>query len=656
MSEEIEKTSDDKSEENESKSLDQDDISKLIDEMQSEENSSETEEQAEKTNDDEKKPESGEIKEDESVEPESNALNQDDISKLADEVQSEAKSSEGEETEDSTEHADKDNEGEKKAESEIPPDGNTQPEEGNDNTIKKKKVEEETGSQEPEEILGSEDQKEEKETDESDEKEDTEEDNGSFSGLDSDDENEIDGDPDPDTKSEIEKDQGDNEDKDDKSKEKDKDLDKRNIEGTDDGKATINKKAEKRFKGKGFKLLIACISSVVFVAVLLGIYLFFKKPGTNNKPEAATISGADTISAVDKIKVEKPYQAKQKAKQKNKYGAKLEEITNLRKELLIKEKEISDLIKNYKEGISEIENEILRVKQNYKIMSFSEAIKNKKIEFGMMTIKRRLEYIEKIDPPYKWLNYGIEELLYLKHKIEIDAQISSVISGIDMDKMIQEIDIVLRSYRTGIEKLEINGKNVELIPLEIIWKSIIDKEKFTAGNYEKTDRTVGINKPIHTNEENYNQMIWEEICNGDFKRKNEMTELSTQAAKCLSKWKHPDLFLNGISELPPEGAKYLLKWKGNWIGLNGVKELSPESAKHLFQWQGNWISLNGLSKISSGILNHLPQWQGKQLELMGLKYKGSKSEQAGLRSLAKWEKSGGKLYIPVKIRNVIKKF
>ena len=99
----------------------------------------------------------------------------------------------------------------------------------------------------------------------------------------------------------------------------------------------------------------------------------------------------------------------------------------------------------------------------------------------------------------------------------------------------------------------------------------------------------------------------------------------------------------------------LLKWQGNWICLNGVKKLSPEAAKHLFQWQGNWISINGISEISSGLLRHLPHWQGKKLELMGLKYKTGEDERAGLKSLAKWEKSGGKLYVPVKIRKVVNK-
>jgi hypothetical protein len=659
MSKETEKTSGQESEGKQSNTLGQDDISKLIDEMQGEENSSDTEDQAEKTTDDATKQESDETNDDEGEGEESSTLNQDDISKLIDEVQSEEKSSEAEVKEDTTENVEKDNEGEKNDENEMPEDENTQTAESNDDNVEEKEIEEKAGSQEKHEKSVGEDEKPEKKTDKKDKKEENdEEDNGSFKGLDSDDEIEIDGDPD--TEPDIEKNESNNEENDNKINKNDEDKDKKSEKDEGGGQAVILKDVKKRLKGNKFKLLITCILCVAFIAVLFGVYAYFKK------------SGAESINA------EETFQPKQIAKPGNKYSeeqtrqqikvyetkdiilsdsiiAKLEEITKLRNELLIKEGEIADLIMNYKNGISKMEDQILGLKQNNPINSFSVAIKNKKIEFGMMTIQRRLAYIEKIEPPYKWLNQGIEELLYLKRKIEIDARISRIISGIDMDKMIQEVDIVIQSYRNGIEKLEIDMKNVELMSLEMIWKRIIGKEKFTAENNTKTDEPLGINKPALKNEETNNRIIWEEICSGNFKRKNVMTKLSTEAAKCLSKWKHADLFLNGLSELSPNVTRYLLKWQGNWLCLNGVKKLSPEAAKNLFQWHGNWISLNGISEISSGLLRYLPQWQGKQLELMGLKYKKSKGERVGLKSLAKWEKSGGKLYIPVQIRKLINK-
>jgi len=645
-------TKDGKSESKESNDLNQDDISKLIDEVQGAENSSETEGQAEKTTNDKTKQEPDETKDDEIEDKEPSNLNQNDISMIIDEEQTEAKSSEVDEKKDTTEHVENDNEGEKSAEKDIPENENMKTPESNDD-VKEKDIEERAESQKNDKKPVGEDEKSEKEIDAENKREDDDEDNGSFKGLDSDDEVEIDGDHS--TEPDTEKKENDND-----NKIRKNDADKESEKDDSSGQAAKLKEVKKSSKGKRFKFFVSCIFSVVFIAALFGAYTFFKKSGTGN------------------INPEKPFQPEQIVKPEIKNNeelttqqikddetkdtilsdsitAKIDEITELRDELLIKEREIADLIKNYKNGISEMEDEILRVKQNQQMDSFSAAIKNKKIEFGMMTIQRRLAYIEKIDPPYKWLNQGIEELLYLKRKIEIDSRVNRVISGIDMDKMIQEINIVTQSYRTGIENLKIDMKNVELTSFEMIWKRIIDKEKFAVVNTEKGDGPVGRNKPALANEDKNNRIIWEEICSGNFKRKNEMTELSTKAAKCLSKWKHADLFLNRVSELSPEVAEYLLKWKGNWICLNGVKKLSPEAAKHLFQWQGNLISLNGLSQISSGLLKHLPQWKGKQLELMGLKYKRSKVEQVGLKSLAKWEKLGGKLYIPVQIRKAINK-
>ena len=394
---------------------------------------------------------------------------------------------------------------------------------------------------------------------------------------------------------------------------------------------------------------------------MFGLYTLFKKSGIDNEKSKKSFQPEQIAKPESKSSEDLNVQEIKNGKTKDiilndSIITKLDEITELKDQLVIKEREIADLIKNYKDGISEMEDEILWVKQNNQIDSFNIAIKNKKIEFGMMTIQRRLAYIEKINPPYRWLNQGIEELLYLKRKIKIDSRVSRVISGIDMDKLIQEVDIVTQSYHTGIENLKIDMQNIELTPFELIWEKIIDKERFSEANTQKDNDPVEIKKTAFTSEGKNNRVIWEEICSGNFKRKNEITALSAGAAKCLSKWKHADLFINGLSELSPKVARYLLKWEGNWICLNGVKELSPEAAKHLFQWQGNWISLNGLSQISSEILKHLPQWQGKQLELMGLKYKMTKSEQVGLKSLVKWEKSGGKLYIPAQIRQVIKNF
>ena len=356
MSEEVEKTSGGEKKGKESRNLGQDDISKLLNEMQSEEKIPETEDQAEKNNDDETKREPDDTKDDENKGEVSNTLDQDAISRLLGEVQDEEKSSETEEAEGTKDPVEKDNEGEKNTETETA--------EGENND---KEIEEKEGDQEP-------DEKDKREEDE---------DNGGFEGLDPDDEIEIDGDPEKETG------ESDSEETDNKNKKNDEDKDKKSKEDTGGEQTVILKEVKKRSKGKKFKLLILCISLVVIIAVLFGVYVFFKKSGADN------------------IKAEESFQPRQMAKPGNKYSeeqtrqqikvyeskdillsdsiiAKLEEITKLRNELLLKEGEIADLIRNYKNGINKVENEILREKRNSGINSFSESIKNKKIEFGMM--------------------------------------------------------------------------------------------------------------------------------------------------------------------------------------------------------------------------------------------------------------------------------
>jgi len=650
MSEEKNITSEEEDKGKESNNLDQDDISKLIDEMQSEEISSATDNQVEKTTDEGKKGESDEIKDDQREE--STTLNQDDISRL--EVQNEDKSSESEKREEQTENNVKDNEDKKNDENEMMKDEKTETAKSNDKVEEKATVNKEDG----------------REKDETPEKKIDEEDNNGFKSLDSEDEVEIDGDLDseanPETDPEFntepgtEKDKNENEDNGEISKKENDDKNKETEKGSNSSPAVKTKMVKKKTKGKNFTMLISCISIIACIAVLLGLYAFFKKTGDNNKKseesfESEQIRKLENKNSEGETTDQIKYYENKNIILNNSIFAKLDEIADLRDELLIKEKEIAELVQNYKSSISEMEDEILRVKQNFQISSFGDAIKNKKIEFSMMTIQRCLAYIEKIEQPYRWLNQGSEELLYLKRKIEIDSRISRVINGIDMDKIIKEADIVIQSYRNGIEKLEIEMKNVNLMPLETIWERLISKKKFAVKNNKKNDDKFEKKKTALRNEEINNRVIWEEICSGNYKRKNEMTNLSIEAAKCLSRWKHVDLFLNELLELSPDVAKHLLKWEGNWICLNGVKKLSSEAAKYLFQWQGNWISLNGISEISSGLLMYLPQWKGKQLELMGLKYKKTRSEIAGLEALAKWKKAGGKLYVPAQIRKVIEK-
>jgi hypothetical protein len=263
-------------------------------------------------------------------------------------------------------------------------------------------------------------------------------------------------------------------------------------------------------------------------------------------------------------------------------------------------------------------------------------LKIKRIELGLRTIQRRLAYIDLLNEPLDWLLQGSEELLYLERQALLDLELLGFASGIDMNRHERHLEAAIEKYRPKAEKLTIDSKNADLAPFDQLWQPIVALKKLRAAQ-----------KLLAESKE---QAIWDEICSGNYDRLNEVERLSPQAANCVSKIPGSDLFLNNLTDISAEAARHLFQWRGNWICLNGCKTLSSEVAAYLFSWEGNWISLNGLTTFSEEIGEKLLNWKGLQLELMGLQVKANGSDQSGLKYLAQWEKSGGKLYVPHEIR------
>ena len=87
--------------------------------------------------------------------------------------------------------------------------------------------------------------------------------------------------------------------------------------------------------------------------------------------------------------------------------------------------------------------------------------------------------------------------------------------------------------------------------------------------------------------------------------------------------------------------------------MNGIRALSPRVAHYLFQWNGEWISLNGLTEFPAEVGEMLLKWDGEQLELMGLPDTPEAHDRIGIEYLTEWERSGGKVFVPPKLRKKI---
>jgi len=378
------------------------------------------------------------------------------------------------------------------------------------------------------------------------------------------------------------------------------------------------------------------VSAIIITAVFSGFFFFdddSKIKATSQKASKTSEKREFSESRVNQKKMINPLTPEISSI----YAAKIEEVTALRDSLLLKQEEVMRLKKQYQEGIEELEKEISDELQKGENNTFLLAMENNSIAFALQTIQRRQAYIQQLERPSKWIHQACEELLYIKRLTLMDLQVSEIAGGIDMNKHVRHINAAIRKYQPAADNLAPEMTNAQLEPLEAIWERI----------QEKTQRYASVR--VHSK----NQIISEQICTGDFNRLTELSEISDKTARCIAEMQASDLFLNGLSEISPGAARQLYHWKGSWICLNGVRALSPRAARYLFQWDGHWLSLNGLTEFPAEIGEMLLQWEGRQLELMGLQYFEDFPAKIALEYLARWERAGGKLFVPQNIRKKI---
>ena len=328
---------------------------------------------------------------------------------------------------------------------------------------------------------------------------------------------------------------------------------------------------------------------------------------------------------------------------------KQEEAIRLRDTLLKKQEEIQALKHYYRNRIQEVRDEILNEKREKGITTFQQALKSKRIELGLRTIRRRHSYINKLNEPLEQLHGGSEKLLYIKRLAGIQIQMAPIVNGLDISKLGKRMDIIIEKEARGADSLAIDTRGTRAPALEEIWKEIVQEKNVSKeperetskGKKPEKEKTPEKEKKLSQRQDKINMEIWEEICVGDLSRKYQLTRLSLNAAKCLAQWKGKDLFLNGITELPAPIAEQLSQWGGEWLCLNHLTEISPEAAEGLSRWRGIRLSLNGLIKLTPQAAKHLSQWRGKQIEAVGL----AKISPEANKYLTAWQKAGGEIIL-----------
>ncbi len=321
-----------------------------------------------------------------------------------------------------------------------------------------------------------------------------------------------------------------------------------------------------------------------------------------------------------------------------------ETIDTLRQSLQIKQAEITTLKKDYENGVEHSMGVISELSAEKQIKDFKAAMAVRRIAYELQTIQRRKAYIRKLDRPYKRLLSGNEALLYIKRLTEIDLAVGPFVGGLETGQLLKRIDAEIDRHQLTGDKLMVAVGDAGVPGIEALWREALLKGRDKkAGGQSAQDPAGGNILPVEEVKLS-NPEIWEQICNGQPDNKYRLTELSSEAAGCLAKWKGKELFLNRLTTLTARQAQALADWNGEWIGLNGLAEMDRATARALFKWRGKRLSLNGFAEFPPGIARYLAKWKGQQLELMGLEILSHKTAVY----FSEWKKGGGELYIPNK--------
>jgi hypothetical protein len=320
-----------------------------------------------------------------------------------------------------------------------------------------------------------------------------------------------------------------------------------------------------------------------------------------------------------------------------------ETIDTLRQSLQIKQAEITKLKKEYEDGIAASMEVVAGLAAEHQIKDLKDALAVRRIAFELQTMQRRKAYIRKLDGPYNRLLSGSEALLYIKRLTEVDLAVAPFAGGLGTGRLLKRIDAEIDRHQLTRDKLLVAADDTGVPELEALWQAALIKTRKVAASQPAANSSAEAAPPVEEVPMTNNE-IWAQICNGNPDNKYRLTELTTEAAACLAKWKGKELFLNRLTTLTSRQARALAQWEGEWIGLNSLTEMDRTTARALFKWRGKRLSLNGFAEVPPGIARYLAKWKGKQLELMGLELLSHKTAVY----FAEWKKSGGQLYIPNK--------
>jgi len=178
-------------------------------------------------------------------------------------------------------------------------------------------------------------------------------------------------------------------------------------------------------------------------------------------------------------KAKRPKKANQAQPQKkpsteeSRLRERLDKVSQIRQQLIQKEKSVNSLISEYHNNINDLKAEVGNISAQNRYQGYNEAIKNKQIRYDIRLIQERTAYIEKLQQVRDRINDGKQEMVFLERKFSGDLKMVSVLGKEEVNKIIKNLNVAITEYGPLTKKSAINISDIKKISGEQIYSDIL---------------------------------------------------------------------------------------------------------------------------------------------------------------------------------------
>ena len=148
-------------------------------------------------------------------------------------------------------------------------------------------------------------------------------------------------------------------------------------------------------------------------------------------------------------------------------------VSSLRDNVIQRQAQATKLIKQLRQTMIELKEEIRGENRKLRRTSCQEAIRNPRVGYNIKLIQKILVYISGLSEKVQYLDIASEELAFLYQQAEDDLKVLETLSDMKIERLMSQINQTTHKYQPETNRLSIDVNGIVLSPPEELWHSII---------------------------------------------------------------------------------------------------------------------------------------------------------------------------------------